>query len=194
MSKIDWENFCQERLGLGNHEHFINRWWTFIHDHMQFSSIRPYHNLVHVEELLQLNRKFGGRNIFVELAIWFHDVIYDTHIGGNEQNSAEVFTKFALEASDLVTQEWCSNSERVLDIKNWILETSHHTTSEYISAFDQPAFHFFLDFDMSILGADQKKYQDYAKAIRIEYSHVLLEEFMKKRTEFLLGILDIARK
>src|SRR5215467_1765755 len=53
---------------------------------------RHYHNLAHIEAMLDLMRWHRGAlsdPTSVEAAIWFHDTVYDTRRHDNEEKSAE---------------------------------------------------------------------------------------------------------
>ena len=43
--------------------------------------------------------------------------------------------------------------------------------------------HYFLDFDLSILGSNPVEYTIYAKRIREEYNHIEEEEFCTRRAQ-----------
>ena len=52
---------------------------------------RHYHTLDHIRAVLEIVDRIGAtaRNpAALELAVWFHDVVYDTHAGDNEEQSA----------------------------------------------------------------------------------------------------------
>src|SRR5215467_4942919 len=54
---------------------------------------RHYHNLAHIEAMLDLMRWHRGAlsdPTSVEAAIWFHDAVYDTRRHDNEEKSAEL--------------------------------------------------------------------------------------------------------
>src|ERR687891_619614 len=62
---------------------------------------RKYHTMLHLQECfahLERVRSFAERSSEVELALWFHDSIYDTHRKDNEERSAEWARDTALTA------------------------------------------------------------------------------------------------
>jgi predicted metal-dependent HD superfamily phosphohydrolase len=138
------------------------------------SSDRFYHNLTHIEDCLSL---FDQTNFLavhpeeVELAIWFHDVVYDTHRNDNEQKSAEW-------AESVILQSGLSHAtaERV---SHSILATRH--IGEVTGADGQLT----ADVDLSILGRAEKTFWQYEQNIRKEYAWVPEELFRQKRIEIL---------
>jgi predicted metal-dependent HD superfamily phosphohydrolase len=52
---------------------------------------RHYHTLVHVDRMLGLLDETGLGNDRIELAIWFHDCVYDPLASDNEAASARRF-------------------------------------------------------------------------------------------------------
>jgi predicted metal-dependent HD superfamily phosphohydrolase len=141
---------------------------------------RAYHNLSHIQSLLALSEslldKIQNRDAHY-FAIWFHDVIYDTHRPDNEEKSAE----FAAEAlARLGVPEQTATT-----VREMILATKHHRAAGL--SWDMKAF---LDLDTSILGAPEEIYREYSRAIRKEYSwvpDVLYREGRKKALNDFLG-------
>jgi predicted metal-dependent HD superfamily phosphohydrolase len=62
------------------------------------ASFRRYHTLEHVHDCLRRLDKVAALlndPDAVELALWFHDAVYEMDAGTNEQRSAELFAKLA---------------------------------------------------------------------------------------------------
>lgn len=89
---------------------------------------------------------------------------------------------------------WCSDEDEINDVADWILETARHTSSTFISRHNHEDFLLFLDLDMSILGADPARYEEYSKAVRAEYQHVGDLDFYKGRGQFLKSMLSVPDK
>lgn len=122
---------------------------------------RFYHCLSHVEDCL---RHFNRAKPFlefpqsIELALWFHDVIYDPKKGNNEAASA-AYAKEALAGLGY-------GQPSIQQVGDLILITKH--PSSPISQDEK----FLVDIDLAILGAPKDVYKRYANDIRSEYDHV----------------------
>ncbi|MEM6347686.1 MAG: metal-dependent phosphohydrolase [Bacteroidota bacterium] len=120
---------------------------------------RHYHNLDHVEALLtHIDRwpEAWGDPIAVQLAAWFHDIIYLPHKRDNEHQSA----RFA--ERQLAT--WTLPAAQITKISQMIIATAGHRAE----GLDQDG-RAFLDLDLSILGSELAVYQQYVASIRQEY-------------------------
>lgn len=140
---------------------------------------RFYHNLRHIEDCLSIfdgTKSLAAHPEEVELAIWFHDAVYDTRRNDNEQKSAEW-------ARSVILQSGAGNdvAERVSD---FILATGH--TSEVT---DTDA-RLMVDIDLSIFGRNAADFWQYEENIRKEYAWVPEVLFREKRIEVLRGFLD----
>ena len=131
---------------------------------------RYYHNLLHIQRVLDVANTLKSLAInftAIEMAAWFHDVIYDPQANDNEEKSA----KFASDSliSFNIPQ---ATIDRVVSL---ILQTkNHHAPLENIDS------QILLDADLSILGAEELEYMAYAQAIRQEY-------FWLSETEYRVG-------
>lgn len=139
---------------------------------------RAYHNMNHVRECLaeltELTVSAEAR-LQIELAIWFHDVIYNPLSKDNEERSSEFFRSHAQVDSPLVAE-----------VSRMILATKNHVVPQGAS----DALKLFLDIDLSILGKSEERFREYEVAIREEY--ILVPEFIykKKRQEVLKGFFE----
>ncbi|MNR77848.1 hypothetical protein D3C72_85310 [compost metagenome] len=133
---------------------------------------RSYHNLSHVEALLrraEQQRAHIQQMATVEFAIWFHDVIYDTHLKDNERRSAE-WARCAMSA--LQVDEYL-----IPPVMEFIAATAMHT----VTAPELTDLPLFLDMDLAILGADEAVYLAYSQAIRAEYAWVATDDYRHGR-------------
>ena len=142
---------------------------------------RYYHDARHVLTCLETLDNFPGAmrdNDAVELALWFHDAIYDVRApsGNNEAESAEFFRhEFALLAHGMFDVE---------HVCRLILATRHDAEP------DDGDAALVMDIDLTVLGAEPPRYDFYAEDIRKEYAHVDDEAYRNGRAEVLRGFLD----
>lgn len=130
---------------------------------------RRYHTLEHIEHCLE---EFDPRQArepeAVELAIWFHDAVYDTRRAENEERSAELLLALMPEAKSAA---------------RLILATKHHRAST-------PDEALLVDVDLAILGQPEARFDLYERQIREEYAWVPEPIFRQKRAAILRGFLD----
>ena len=122
---------------------------------------RKYHTTQHLEECfahLDNVRSLTERAGEVELALWFHDAIYDTHKHDNEERSAEWARETAL-AAGLI-------GEQATRISELILATRHSAVPTGTDAM------VLVDIDLGILGAETRRFDEYELQVREEYSWV----------------------
>lgn len=122
---------------------------------------RKYHTTRHLEECFahfndvrSLTKEVGE----VELAIWFHDAIYDTHSSDNEERSAE-WAKESAVAAGLTL-------EQATRISGLVMATRHSAIPKNSDAM------ILVDIDLAILGAEIGRFEEYELQIREEYSWV----------------------
>lgn len=143
---------------------------------MYNESSRVYHNLQHIADCLyQLDQWPGlkpNKKIIIELALWLHDIIFDTKRTDNESASAGL-AKHYLNGHPF--------AEPVFEL---ILATRHRASQmnqeEYI----------ICDIDLSILASKRERYDTYSTAIRTEFSWVPEEMFLKSRLNVLRSFID----
>ncbi len=129
---------------------------------------RHYHTLEHIEHCLEeFDPLQAADPEAVELAIWFHDAIYDTRRHDNEERSAEWLLQELPEARRAAAL---------------ILVTKHHKAST-------PDEALLVDVDLAILGQSEERFDRYERQIRAEYAWVPEDVFRRKRAELLDGFL-----
>lgn len=141
---------------------------------------RAYHNQQHIQDCLEELKRHSlpfTNKAYIALALWFHDVIYDTHKQDNEEQSA-IWTQKIL-------QEYKVTAEIIRKLKELILSTKH--TGVHPTCLDA---HYLIDIDLSILGRSQKECIAYDALIRKEYGWVKEEHYRKARTRILQKFLD----
>jgi predicted metal-dependent HD superfamily phosphohydrolase len=145
---------------------------------------RKYHTMQHLHECfekLQELRSLAQQPHEIELALWFHDAIYDVKRHDNEEKSAR-WAQSAIVGAGLPAPV----GERIYKL---VMATRHNAVPE---AMDEQIL---VDVDLSILGAKPDRFDEYERQVREEYSWVpgplfrrerrkVLEEFLKRRTIF----------
>lgn len=140
---------------------------------------RKYHTLHHLAECFERFAEIKTNAVHpdeVELALWFHDAVYDTRRHDNEENSAD-WARTAVLAAGLPT----SVAERVHAL---IMATRHNSVP---SGTDEQIL---VDVDLSILGANPERFEEYENQVRAEYSWVPGKVFRSKRLALLKGFLE----
>ncbi len=139
---------------------------------------RRYHTVQHLDEcFVQFD---GARHLAdhvpeVELALWFHDAVYDVPARDNEERSAAW-------ARDVVIELGVARSvgERIHQL---ILATKHDAAPTT----DDEAL--LVDVDLAILAAPVERFDEYERQVRQEYSWVPGFLFRRKRREILESFL-----
>ncbi|MBU1539811.1 MAG: phosphohydrolase [Alphaproteobacteria bacterium] len=124
---------------------------------------RRYHTVTHIEDCLaQVAASTDmdeNQRTLMDVAIWFHDAIYDATRTDNEAESAKL-------AADRLAAEGASQAF-IDEVVRLILLTAGHSVQA-----DDVLGARLVSIDLSILGAEPDRYDAYAAAIREEYAHV----------------------
>jgi len=134
-------------------------------------SERHYHALGHIRKLLATLDQHPALvrdPAVVELAIWFHDAVYNAMRDDNETRSAKLAQEFLARTT--------LPGERQARVVFLIERTKDHTQPQPAADTD---LHFFLDADLQILGAPEADYWHYARQVRQEYR--LVPDFLYRR-------------
>jgi predicted metal-dependent HD superfamily phosphohydrolase len=142
---------------------------------------RHYHTAQHIAECLahfDSARHLCEHAAEVEMALWFHDAIYELRAKDNEEKSALWAQREMSEAG--IAREAC---ERVGAL---ILATRHDALPDTTDA------RVLVDIDLSILGADSARFDQYEDQVGAEYSWVPAILFRRTRRTILEGFLQRA--
>jgi len=134
---------------------------------------RRYHTIEHIAETLALVD--GGA---VELAVWFHDVIYDTTTTDSEARSA----RHAADVLGLLG----APADLIAEVQRLILLTAGHAVDD-----DDANGRRLVAADLAILGADADRYDRYVTDVRAEYAQVDDESWRVGRANVLRSLLDV---
>ncbi|MCG8601923.1 MAG: hypothetical protein MI807_17410 [Verrucomicrobiales bacterium] len=137
---------------------------------------RSYHNLSHIDSMLRSLRERLGSAKEIELAVWFHDVVYDPGSPSNEEDSAGFFSE---RIGPHLDRQFASK------VHNLILATKHGSNLPFTEAAK-----FLCDLDLEILAGSPERYQEYCDAIRREYDHVSDSDYADGRVAFLKSMLE----
>ncbi len=125
---------------------------------------RYYHNLQHIYHMFTVADSLAYPivdPVTFELALWYHDVIYNPRALDNEQQSAR-YVAGVLPQLGITTGQ-------IERIQQMILATAHGAGETAV--FDSDTC-YLLDLDLAILGAEPMTYNRYSQAIRREYAHI----------------------
>jgi predicted metal-dependent HD superfamily phosphohydrolase len=141
---------------------------------------RYYHTLEHVDFVLNIieNLQDKVQDLeAVQLAAWFHDLVYDTQKNDNEEKSAE--------CAGVLLASLGFPSKTIATVSRFILSTKYHQ-----AASDDFDCQIFLDADLAILGSSPVEYWNYAAAIRQEYAWLPEAEYIAGRKRVLQNFLQ----
>ncbi|KLN55667.1 N-methyl-D-aspartate receptor NMDAR2C subunit [Variovorax paradoxus] len=139
---------------------------------------RHYHTLQHLGECLawfEHEKELAERPGEVALALWFHDAVYDVHAHDNEARSAE-WARGAILSAGVPADA----AERVHAL---VMATRHDAVPEGRDA------KLLIDIDLSILGADSARFDEYERQVHAEYAFVPTEVRLPRRRAILQRFL-----
>ena len=138
---------------------------------------RRYHTAAHIEHCLRLFDLAADRMDepdAVEMALWFHDAIYDVPTEKNELRSAELF---AARAGGRGEERFRSKVRRL------IMATTH---SEPPATLDES---FIVDIDLSSFGLPWEEFLRDSIAVREEFPRVPDAEFYPRHRKFVESLV-----
>lgn len=110
-----------------------------------------------------------------ELALWYHDAVYDAKAKDNEAKSRELFLRHA--------EEYRLPQPLADEVAGLIELTAGHAGARTLTE------KLVCDCDLSILGAEPDAFAAYDENIRKEYAHVPGPAYKRARLEVLKGFL-----
>ncbi len=144
-------------------------------------SHRHYHNDEHIDHCLALLddvRPQLENADAVELAIWFHDVVYETGASDNERRSANWFME---QSRNQLRDELRRHVRRL------IMNTTHDHDPQSIDE------RILVDIDLSSFGLSWEKFRQDGENVRKEQSHLSDQEFYQKQMRFQESLLQRAQ-
>jgi predicted metal-dependent HD superfamily phosphohydrolase len=142
---------------------------------------RHYHVLAHVADCLHefrvRGRRYAANPDYVEMAIWYHDAVYNPKASDNEARSADLMVNTLGEAG----------ASHTLVIRQCIEATRHR---EEPSGPDEAVM---VDVDLSVLGRPPDEFDRYERAIRAEFAWIPEDLFRRERAKILRRFLARTR-
>jgi len=155
---------------------------------------RAYHNKTHLQDVLQ--KLDWAREVFpqsgdmgtmpvaeqhrlfdtIELALWYHDVVYDAKAKDNETQSRGLLLQDSKKLGLAPTIAAAAGA--LIDL------TADHKKASTLQE------RIMVDCDLSILGAPADIFRAYDRGIRQEYSHIPAPVYKTARRQVLAGFLD----
>ena len=144
---------------------------------------RRYHTPGHIRhclEQLDLAADLLEDRDAVEMALWFHDVVWEAQAApaSNEQRSADLFVERLGEVLD----------ERFRDTVYRLVMVTVHPSEPAT-----PDEGYMVDIDLSSFGLPWEEFRRDSQAVRDELPHLTDEEFFPKQHRFLRMLLDQER-
>lgn len=173
---------------MQNYHDKFQQYWAQFSDSMHLKSVQLeslssilfhcyvgnyYHNHQHIVECLELFYEIKHQLkdlIAVELAIWFHDIIYDPQASDNEEQSAKFMQKHCVGILKRAELE---------KVARWIIATKKHLPTK------EHDLKYLLDIDLAILASSTQRFTEYEQQIQQEYAWVPPETYQVKRAEVL---------
>jgi predicted metal-dependent HD superfamily phosphohydrolase len=180
--KENWSNFIDKFNEIYQIE--LNKQFYSDLEH-EYKTSRYYHDLNHIEHLLNYMNDFYlclEDKLILELAIWFHDSIYNSKSKDNEINSVFYLINFL----NNVPNFNLLNFKFSVPVFKMILCTRHNNTST--TRLEK----IMCDIDLRD-GFNEGHYMDNSINIKKEFSHLSDEEWIEGRINFLNDFLKRKR-
>ena len=151
---------------------------------------RVYHNMMHVEQcLMEFDsvRDYVGKPDLFEFVLWMHDVEHSTNLSFIKQRGISDEEASALIAENTLLKA-CVSTESIDYVTDRIKTTDHKQIP--LTTDDK----FIIDIDLSIFGKSKREFDEYAKKIREEYSHVPMIDYRNKRISILNRFINTEQR
>jgi predicted metal-dependent HD superfamily phosphohydrolase len=133
---------------------------------------RHYHTLKHLEHIY---KELQSPSVSMEFAIFYHDIVYDAAGNDNEKQSA------------ILCDKHLKLLNVPLELTKQITQLIHETKTHEASSSENSLF---LDADLSILGSNEKTYEQYVQNVRKEYAIYEDDTYFTGRKKVLKMFLD----
>jgi predicted metal-dependent HD superfamily phosphohydrolase len=139
---------------------------------------RAYHTAQHLTECsrhFEQARSLAADPGAVQIALWFHDAIYDTRSPHNEDRSAAWAVRVLASVG--------APAQLQTSVQGMILATKHNANPDSLDAA------LTVDIDLTILAASATRFDEYEAQVRREYAWVPEEVFRGARAKILREFL-----
>ena len=139
---------------------------------------RHYHNLAHIDHCLSIFdqcKALAANPDALEIAVWFHDVMFEPGKRDNEARSAELYAELSTGVHD--------NKFRRL-VGRLIMATLHDGSS-----LDDSDAGYMVDIDLSSFGLPWEEFQRDSQHLRQENAQLSDAEYYRKTREFQVCLL-----
>ncbi len=144
---------------------------------------RRYHTWSHVLACLEAKARITRADVpDVDLALLFHDAIYEPFAEDNEERSAELLLEEG-------RREWL-HDEMLRRASSLVLATKHFARAHAEPESEEACI--VVDADLSILGASPDAFDEYERLVRQEYATVDDRAYAAGRGRLLRAMLDRA--
>lgn len=143
---------------------------------------RHYHSLAHIEQCMGMFdacKSLATNPDALELAVWFHDVIFEPDQADNERRSADLY----LQLSDGVQAD-----EMRRLVERLIMATLHDGNS-----LQDPDAVYMVDIDLSSFGLSWEEFLRDSENLRRENANLSDAEYYRRKKEFQNCLLDKER-
>ncbi len=140
---------------------------------------RFYHTLNHINRCLdefELVRHLAVDPEVIEMAIWHHDIVYNTRAKDNEDKSAQIFLAISRKAR--LAEPF------IKKVVGLILATKHEAIP------NAPDAKIIVDLDIANFGQSKEIFEEYRRQIRKEYEWVPNKVFTVKSIDIFKLFLD----
>lgn len=178
-------------------------WCEEVWDVLKFGYTQPhrhYHNFGHIRTLLNIFGKYKSEfedPLAVELAIWFHDVVYDPLSKFNEDASAELAFSVILKLQTVESIKLAKKVKELIMFTKWSDGGYLHIGTLYDLQknfqYDSNDFFLFRDMDWSGFGLPWDKFQENGDNLRLEVPYLSDLEYTKRYLGFLNSLIEMHR-
>jgi predicted metal-dependent HD superfamily phosphohydrolase len=134
---------------------------------------RHYHTLAHIEHCMAMFdqcKSLTSNPDALELAVWFHDVIFEPGSPDNEARSAELYLELSDGAHDEATRGL---------VKRLIMATLHDGSS-----LEDSDARYMVDIDLSSFGLSWEDFLRDSQNLRLESADLSDAEYFRRKTNF----------